>query len=41
MGKVIDKDTGKVLGTFETEEEGKALKDYWKNKEKKNVKMEW
>jgi len=40
MGKVIDKQTGKTLATFETEEEGKALKEKFKA-EGKAVKMEW
>jgi len=40
MGKVIDKDTGKTLATFDKEKDGKKLRDEFKAKGKK-VKMEW
>jgi len=40
MGKVIDKDTGKTLATFDKEEDGKKLRDKLRAEGKK-VKMEW
>jgi hypothetical protein len=40
MGKVIDKETGKVLATFEDELEGEKLKLKYKA-EGKSLKMEW
>jgi len=38
MGKVIDKDTGKTLATFDKEEDGKKLRDKLRAEGKK-VKM--
>ncbi len=40
MGRVIDRDTNKVLATFDKEDDGKRLKAQFKRQGKK-VKMEW
>ncbi len=40
MGKVINKEDGKLLAEFDTEEEGKTLKAEYKAKGI-NIKMEW
>lgn len=40
MGKVIDKDTGKVLADFDDEAEGRLLRDKLRN-DGRRVKMEW